>query len=69
MRYRIDSSDRTHLAVCACTWRSPVYVGRAGKLAAREALVRHERRAHPGDSDARIGLYRATHQRPRRTCR
>ena len=64
MRYRIDSSDRTHLAICACTWRSPVYAGPNGKLAAREALVRHELKAHPGTYDARKGLYRA--RRPAR---
>lgn len=46
MTNRIDSSQRTHIAICgACGWRSQVY---DAKMAARVALVRHEREQHPG---------------------
>ena len=42
---RIDSSQRTHIAICGdCGWRSQVY---DAKMAARVALVRHEREQHP----------------------
>ena len=59
MRTRIDSSQRTHIACCACGWRSQVYTADGGKLDARVALVQHEREQHPSASDARVSLHRA----------
>lgn len=69
MRYRIDSSDRTHLAICACSWRSPVYLGPDGKMRAREALAKHERDQHTGASSARTGLHHARRRREHHAAR
>ncbi|MDK9294546.1 hypothetical protein FAM19031_000584 [Propionibacterium freudenreichii] len=47
--YRIDSSPCDHLPMCGCGWRGdPV----ATKLEALAQVSRHQRRAHPGDSQA-----------------
>lgn len=47
----VDSSSRTHLAVCAlCGWRGRTTLSKADALA---QAVRHEREMHPGERRAR----------------
>lgn len=49
MRYAIDSSSRSHLAICkTCGYRSIEF----SLEAARRDLEAHQARAHPGDSEA-----------------
>lgn len=62
MRYLIDSSERSHLAICkTCGYRSITF----SLDAARRALEAHQRRAHPGDSEA----LRANFNRARRVAK
>lgn len=46
----IDSSDRSHLALCGCGWRGDPM---PTKDAAHAALAGHEQRCHPDRYDVR----------------
>lgn len=59
MEYLLDSSEKTHLAVCACGWRSPITFTR---LAAATLLADHEKECHPGTNTR---YYAARYERRR----
>ena len=62
MRWRIDDSTVTHLAVCSCGWRG---TPAGSHMAALLDAKRHELRAHPGDSDTTPALDQARRRQRR----
>lgn len=57
MKYRVDASERTYLAVCTCGARFLALT----RLQSLVRLAHHEREYHPADKHARAGL--ANHNR------
>ena len=54
MKRHVDSSSRTHCAICSCGWRG---LG-LSRMAALSRAADHERVVHPGDRHARALLGR-----------
>lgn len=59
MKYKIDSSHKTHLPIClSCGWRGDI---EPTKMNALLAVQRHGKNCHPGENDSiRAALYKAS---------